>query len=134
LRAAAALLVLENAALRRAEARAADVLKRRLLHDDAQSIALRDQLRGSLALAARLTRPAALLADGGYGQPMPDERAALRARLETDAAEWTSRSAELRSAGEALLPVERRVALAATRDNVAHLSARLRELAVATRD
>ena len=134
LRAAAALLVLESAALRRAEARAADVLKRRLLHDDAQAIALRGDLRGSLALADRLTRPAALLADGGYGQPMPGERSVLRARLETDAAEWSSRSAELRNAGEALLSVGRRDALAASRDNVARLSARLRELAVTTRD
>ena len=81
LRASAALLLLEQAALRRQELLARDELKRRFLDPDADKradnadalAALHDVLR----LEGFLGRPAALLPDAGYGLPQSEERATL---------------------------------------------------------
>jgi hypothetical protein len=125
LRATAALLVLENAAMRREQARAVDVLKRRMgrsghrLHDDGL-------LQGTLALAGRLSRPAGFLPEGGYGQPVASERVVALTRLADAARRWDEGTTALQALGEAQLPTSQRRALQATRDNVARLGERLR--------
>lgn len=126
LRAAAALLVLENTALRREELRATDAFKHRLDAADASS-----GLRETLALAARVSRPAALLPARGYGLPDDGERAIAVQQLQAASAEWDARTADLRRLGEAALPPARRARLQRTRDNVDRLGARLRHLAQA---
>lgn len=124
LRASAALLVLENAALRRAELRAADALKHRL----ARVGALHAQVRDTLATAALLARPASL-APAGYGVPDGDERIALRARVAAATTDARTRAADLRTAAEAALPPRDRQMLAGIRDNVDAIGAQVRRLA-----
>lgn len=119
-RATAALLVLEAAALRRQELRAGDALKRRLRAGERHV-----EVDDGLALAARMARPAALL-PGGYGRPTGDELAALAGRTASDAADWRRLRERLREAAMHALPPERRLALEATRANVDALSRRLR--------
>ena len=128
LRATAALLVLENAALRREQARAMDALKHRL---DRDATAVRDGelMRGTLALAGRLSRPAGFLPDGGYGQPVGAERTIAGERLADAAHRWGDGTDALRRLGETALPAARRAALQATHDNVDRLGTRLREQA-----
>jgi hypothetical protein len=128
LRATAALLVLENAALRREQSRALDALKRRL---DGRHDAVRDSrvARAAQALAGRLSRPAGFLPANGYGQPVGAERSVARERLGSAAREWTTATDALWTLGESVLPGTRRDALRATRGNVERLSARLRDQA-----
>jgi hypothetical protein len=128
LRASAALLVLENAALRREQVRALDVVKHRLGRDsrDADGVAL---LHGTLALAGRLSQPAVFLPPGGYGQPVGAERGMASERLADAARQWDESTATLQQAGETALPAAQRERLRATRENVERLSARLRNAA-----
>jgi hypothetical protein len=75
LRASAGLLLLEQAAQRRAELRARDALKRRLLAE-ADSSTTRS-LRALLEQSGQWLRPAQQLPGAGYGLPLPEEQAAL---------------------------------------------------------
>ncbi|WP_133478617.1 DUF4105 domain-containing protein [Cognatilysobacter segetis] len=125
LRATAALLVLENAALRREEVRAMDAIKHRV-GSGHRATSDDTALHDALELAARLSRPAALLAGGGYGLPDADERARVGPRLAEAAADWDARTTALRRLGEQALPRARRESLAAVRANVELLGARLR--------
>lgn len=125
LQAAAALLLLEQAAQRRAELRARDLIKRRLLAPG-EGRAAHDQLRLLLADAGLLLRPGAL-GDEGYGLPQ-GERGALEAqamRLSTQVnGEW----ARLRQLAQAALPQAQQQELQAIDDNLAALGERLRRL------
>src|SRR5690606_25882127 len=89
LRASAALLLLEEAALRREELRARDELKRLLPSPDApageQAGEVHAQLQALLALEGLFSRPATLL-PSGYGLPQREERAALAAEAARQAA------------------------------------------------
>jgi hypothetical protein len=125
LRAAAAMLVLEGAALRREEARARDELKRRLLQHAATGPAA--AAIEALRAADRLTRPAALLPHG-YGVPHGQERDALRAQASELAMRWREASDRLRSEAWRALDPRRRDALAASERNMAALGERLRAL------
>ncbi len=105
LRSSAALLLLEQAAQRRQEVRVREELKRRYLGSEAgtpDAVAARDAVQRLLQQSMYLGRPSQLLADGGYGVPQQEERAAIanrgeqlraqlqriRADLETHARQW----------------------------------------------
>ena len=122
LEASAALLVLENAALRREESRARDALERH-----AAGRARDARIDEVLGLADRLTRPAALL-PRGYGLPQRDEREALRGEAAKLARAWREASTRLRAEARGMLPPARRAALDAAEANVQRLGARLRVL------
>lgn len=128
LRASAALLVLEEAALRRAELRARDALKRRL------STHRRDPLRAllddTLALEGALARPAGLL-DGvpGYGLPQADERRHAIDHASALREDWRTRSQRLHDLALHALPPSQRSALTGARRNLELISEHLRQLA-----
>lgn len=132
LRASAALLLLEEAALRQQELLVRDELKRRYLgqgtHQKAGGfdgdVALRDFLR----LEGFLSRPATLLPNGGYGLPQADERRALEREGERYAAQRKLESAALRAEARRWLSSERRSMLEGTEANIALLGERLRWL------
>jgi hypothetical protein len=132
LRASAALLLLEQAALRRQELLARDELKRHFLGRDADRgtdgadalAAVQDVLR----LEGFLSRPAALLQDTGYGLPQYEEREALAQESNRYAAQWRQQSGLLRSEARRWLPPERQLALVATEANVDALGEQLRRL------
>jgi len=127
LRASAGLLLLEQAAQRRAELRARDVLKRRLLAapDSAETRGLR-QLLGQ---GGQWLRPGTLLAGGGYGLPLADEQAVLAEAVATASAQavpaWQALRVQLRQQ----LPEKQRNEMDAIDANLAALGARLREQA-----
>ena len=132
LRAGAALLLLEQAALRRQQLLSRDELKRRFLgHDaerrgdgDAALVALHDLRR----LEDFLGRPAALLPGAGYGLPQSNERDSLTQESTRDAAQWRERSDWLRTEARRWLSPQRLAALDATEANVDVLGAHLRRL------
>jgi len=134
LRAAAALLVLESAALRQQEALARDELKRRWLRDPSEladaGTDLAAPLREFLRLGGAFSRPASWLDDvPGYGLPQAAERAALAVRVQDDAARRQAEVEALQAGLRRLLKPARREALEGAEANVALLGGRLRELA-----
>ena len=129
LEAGAALLLLEQAALRRQELLARDELKRRFLGRDGDAdgdvlAAARDLLQ----LEGFLTRPAALLPGAGYGLPQQAERAALAAAAARHVAQWQEDGERLQKLARDWLPPARRAALEGGEANLALLGERLREL------
>jgi hypothetical protein len=132
LRASAALLLLEEAALRQQESLARDELKRRYLEKGAQQSAggfegeatLRDYLR----VEGFLSRPAVLLPNSGYGLPQAGERKALELEGERYAAQRKRQSAALRIDARKWISQERRSALEGAEANIAYLGERLRRL------
>ena len=129
LRASAGLLLLEQAAQRRAELRARDVLKRRLLA--APDSAETRSLRGLLEQSGQWLRPGTLLRDAGYGLPLADEQAVLTEAVSTASAQavpaWQALRVQLRQQ----LPVKQRDEMDAIDANLARLGAHLREQAAA---
>ena len=127
LRASAGLLLLEQAAQRRAELRARDALKRRLLAapDSAETRGLRQLLEQS----GQWLRPGTLLADGGYGLPLADEQALLAAAVATASTQavpaWQALRVQLRQQ----LPAGQRNEMDAIDANLAALGAHLRKQA-----
>ena len=137
LRAAAALLVLESAALRREEALARDELKRRWLGQSRklhEAGDLAGPLQEFLRLGGAFSRPASWL-DGvdGYGLPQAAERAVLVSRVQQDAADRQHQAMALESGIRRLLPPARREALQGTEANLDLIGARLQELAAPVR-
>ncbi len=130
---AAALLVLESAALRRQEALARDELKRRWLRDARLPQAAADiaePLREFLRLGGAFSRPASWLHDvPGYGLPQAGERGVLAARVRADAGSRQAQAEALETVARRLLSPERRAALEGTDANVALIGERLRALA-----
>ena len=132
LRASAALLLLEEAALRQQELLVRDEFKRRYLGRGTQQgadgfdgdAALRDFLR----LEGFLSRPAALLPDGGYGVPQTEERRALEREGERYVAQWKRQGDILRGDARRWLSPERKSMLEGTEVNIAALGGRLRRL------
>ncbi len=132
LRASAALLLLEQAALRRQQLLSRDELKRRFFGHDAERrdegvdplVALQDLLR----LESYLSRPAALLPGTGYGLPQVAERATLAQEGNLLAAQWREQSGWLRSEARQWLSVQRQSALDGTEANVDALGEQLRRL------
>ncbi len=132
LRASAALLLLEQAALRRQELLARDELKRHFFGRNADRRAeaqmCSSPCRTSCSLEGFLSRPAALLPDTGYGLPQVEEREALTQESNRQVAQWRQQSGWLRSEARRWLPQERQVALDATEANVDALGEQLRRL------
>ena len=132
LRASAALLLLEQAALRRQELRARDELKHRLLGRAAKRDGVESQVRSAaqdvLRMEGLLSRPAMLLPGAGYGLPQRDERdAASRAAIAL-AAQWKQQRGALLDQARQWLPDSARTALEQTEANIDALGARLRRL------
>ncbi|KRG70964.1 DUF4105 domain-containing protein [Pseudoxanthomonas dokdonensis] len=132
LKASAALLVLENAALRQQEVLARDELKHRLLRPPAmgelsgqsEQTMLADYLRAS----ERLSRPA-LLIEGGYGLPQAAERERLqRAATDQMQALQAARS-RLHDSAKEWLDSELARQMHGTRDNLQRLGAQVRAFA-----
>lgn len=132
MRATAALLLLEHAALRREEQQARDVLKRRLAGAAPAGTAGDGALPGLLAEALReggvLASPSGLLSLPGYGLPQADERAQAKAAAGARAARLRALDARLHEAARAWLPPGRRAALEQVEANIAALGRRLRAL------
>jgi hypothetical protein len=132
LRASAALLLLEQAALRRQQLLSRDELKRRFFSRDADRQGERGQalaaLRDVRQLEGFLGSPADLFPDAGYGQPQHAEREALAQAGERLAAQWREKSDWLRHEARHWLSPERRDALDATEANVEALGEQLRRL------
>jgi uncharacterized protein DUF4105 len=132
LRASAALLLLEEAALRQQELLVRDELKRLYLGQDKQRSA--DDFDGKAALRDFLrvegffSRPAALLADGGYGLPQTDERTTLELEGERYATQRKRQGAALLIDARKWISPERRFTLEEVEGNIAALGGRLRRL------
>jgi hypothetical protein len=132
LRASAALLLLEQAALRRQQLLSRDEIKRRFFGHDADrraggaeaAVALQDVRR----LESYLGRPATLLPDTGYGQPQADEREALMQEGNRLASQWREQTDWLRNEARQWLSPERLASLNATEANVEALGDQLRRL------
>ncbi|MCO7398361.1 DUF4105 domain-containing protein [Stenotrophomonas maltophilia] len=130
LRASAGLLLLEQAAQRRAELRARDVLKRRLLA--APEGAEARSLRELLDLSGQWLRPGELLADGGYGLPLPEEQVLLADRVALASAQAVPAWRTLRMQLRQQLPASQRGELDDIDANLAALGERLRRQATPT--
>jgi hypothetical protein len=132
LRSSAALLLLEQAALRRQELRARDELKRRLLGRAARRNGFQSQARDAandvLRMEALLSRPAMLLPGTGYGLPQQQERETASRTGTAMAAQWKQQRNALLAQARRWLPESARTALADTEANIDSLGARLRRL------
>lgn len=132
LRASAALLLLEEASLRQQELLVRDELKHRYLgrgtRQDADGFDGEVALRDFLRVEGFLSRPAALLPDGGYGLPQTDERKALELEGERHAAQRKRQGAALRVDARKWMSPERRSMLEGAEINIASLGERLRRL------
>ncbi|WP_017938067.1 DUF4105 domain-containing protein [Zestomonas thermotolerans] len=132
LRAAAALLLLEQAALRRQLLLAQDELKRHYLQvrdHIAQSRFAKagDTLQAILANSGYLSRPAELL-DSGYGLPQPGEWRSLEERSSERQRHLRSLSDALEAEVRGLLDPARIAEIEASEANLAALGAHLRRL------
>lgn len=130
LRAAAGLLLLEQAAARRLELQAHAELKRRVFRrpdTDAASMALHTA-RALLLAEGLLARPAALLPDAGYGLPQPQELASAEGRITAQAGLTQQGREQLLTLARDWLPPGFRNRLDDSRANLEHLGERLRRL------
>jgi hypothetical protein len=132
LRSSAALLLLEQASLRRQQLLARDELKRRFLgrtvHDLADGADVLVAVQDILQLEGYLNRPAALLPDSGYGLPQIEEREALTEESSRQATQWRERGDWLRSEARRWLAPERQAALDGTEANIDVLGEQIRRL------
>ena len=146
MRAAAALLLLEEAALQRAEHRARDLLKRLLAPRPRAGSATAGHPQGpgdapasdggrlpamlieALHEGGIFASPAQLVSLPGYGIPQSAERAQARADASARARRLRVLEGDLHAAARAALPEEHRMALEQTEANIAALGRRLRAL------
>ncbi len=132
LRAGAALLLLEQAALRRQQLLSRDEIKRRYFGSGADRSADGSQALAALKDVRRLEgylgRPAAMLQGAGYGEPQAEERDALSREGDRLASEWREQTDWLRNEARAWLSPERLASLDATEANVDALGEHLRQL------
>jgi len=131
LRAAAALLLVEQAALRRQLLLAQDELKNRYLGGRGRDASLNKAdgaLQEILASSGYLSRPAELLDGHGYGLPQPSEWTSLERESEQRQLRLNQLSEELDQEVRVLLGDERREELEAIEVNLAQIGERLRGL------
>ncbi|WP_421682871.1 DUF4105 domain-containing protein [Stutzerimonas urumqiensis] len=132
LRASAALLLVEQAALRQQVLLAQDELKRRYLDarqaGDGSLHEADGALQAILANSGFLSRPAELLDGSGYGLPQARERAELEQRSARRQAELARLSDQLDAEIQSLLSPQRQAALEAVRQNLAWLRDHLHAL------
>ncbi|MDH7451817.1 DUF4105 domain-containing protein [Luteimonas composti] len=131
LRTSAALLVLEEAALRREQAQARVALRRRYWRDASMDDAVAGLLQALWSDGAGAGRPAGLLDAGGYGLPQPPELDLLAARVGEGDARLRAAHGALHETARAWLPERQRSRLQSTEENVARLGERLRAQAEA---
>lgn len=128
LRTSAALLLLEQAAQRRLELEARDVLKRQLLarrgagRDDALQA-----LQRLLEDAGMMVRPASLLAESGYGLPQGDELQRLHGSAQALSERGRQGWQRLREQLRAGLPAQQQADMREIEANLAIIGARLRQ-------
>ncbi|KAF1053036.1 MAG: hypothetical protein GAK43_01607 [Stenotrophomonas maltophilia] len=133
LRASAALLLLEQAAMRRQLQLAQDELKRLYLgqrdnaSNDPRLVAAGKSLQQILDDSGFLSQPAALL-DSGYGLPQPEDAKRLQSQTEERQARLRKLSDNLDQEIRQLLEPQRRDELAALDVNLKQLGAHLRAL------
>lgn len=127
LRTSAGLLLLEQAAERRAMAQVRDVLKRRYLASSLGEGDAPDAVRRLLQESAYLGQPSRLL-DGGYGIPQTDERAVLQARSASLQSGLRSARAELEQGARQWMGAQQREHLDGIAANTRLLGMRLRAL------
>ncbi len=125
-RASAALLLLEQAALRRQEVLARDELKRAL--GDMPDGDAPEALQALLREGGLLAKPANLLPPGGYGLPQQDERAHATREARRHMGKFAALEVTVRDEALRHLAPGRRQAIADGEANVAALSSRLRQL------
>lgn len=130
MRATAAMLVLENAALRRQERLSRNELKRRVYGRHAlraPEAKVQTAVNQWLALQGQLSQPAALV-KASYGLPQQEERLALVAVSAELATRSQDQGGSIEQLGRALLSAKRRAELEGTEANIAELGKRLRAL------
>jgi len=127
LRTSAALMLLEQAAQRRALAQVRDALKRRYLASSREENDAPDVVRRLLKESAYLGQPSRLI-DGGYGIPQADERAALQVRSATLGTELQTTRAELERGAREWMGPQQRERLDGIAANSELLGTRLRAL------
>ena len=132
-RASAALLLLEQAALRREELRLRDVLKRRYLRGDVALVGDAgspvETLRAMRVAGDALSRPALLLHDtAGYGLPQAGEREVIRIDSHDRAQRMRGLARQLQGEARAALSPAQRHVLETGEANIALLGDRLRTL------
>ncbi len=133
LKASAALLLLEQAALRREQLAAQDELKRRYLGHDPRRLPAQAReagvaLQQLLHDSGYLSRPAQLLDGTGYGLPQDAERQQLAAEGNARQAHLQQQRAQLWALAQPLLSQDQRDRLAGIERNTSALSQRLRLL------
>ncbi|MCF7200838.1 DUF4105 domain-containing protein [Pseudomonas oligotrophica] len=131
LRAAAAMLLVEQAALRRHLLLAQDELKNRYLSGRGQDASIDradGALKAILASSGYLSRPAELLDGRGYGLPQASEWTRLERESEERQLRLNQLSEELDREVRLLLGDERRAELEAIEVNLAQIGERLRRL------
>ncbi|MHA6162728.1 DUF4105 domain-containing protein [Pseudomonas sichuanensis] len=132
LRTSAALLLLEQASLRRQLLLAQDEVKQRYLSGRAMkdgSFDKADQaLQAILANSGYLSRPAELLGAGGYGLPQPEERQHLEQESKARQAQLLRLSNDLDQQVRALLGPERAREIKAVEANIKQVGEHLRAL------
>ncbi|MFP5429136.1 MAG: hypothetical protein ACLGJA_25960, partial [Gammaproteobacteria bacterium] len=132
LRTSAALLLLEQAALRQQLLLAQDEVKQRYLNATALKDGSIDKanqtLQQMLANSGFLSRPAELLGTDGYGLPQPEERKQLEKVSSERQAQLLRLSTDLDKEVRALLDPARAKAIAAVEANVKQIGQHLREL------
>lgn len=132
LRTSAALLLLEQASLRRQLLLAQDEVKQRYLNatalKDGSISKANDTLQKMLANSGFLSRPAELLENKGYGLPQPEERKQLEKISSERQAQLLRLSTDLDKEVRALLEPSRANEIAAVEANVKQIGVHLREL------
>lgn len=131
LKAAAALLVLEQAARRQQELRFREVFKRRYLQSAGEGGDLGEAagtLRTLLRETAWMSRPADLLEGAGYGLPQAEERTALQAGSAARRERLRDLERQLDQQARSLLNPAQAHDREAVEANIAWLGAHLREL------
>lgn len=132
LRASAALLLVEQAALRRHLLLAQEELKNRYLSGRErgdQSLAKADEtLQGILANSGYLSRPAELLDGSGYGLPQASEWQRLESESSQRQARLSKLTEVLNDEVRLLLGEERRLELESVETNLAQIGSHLRSL------
>ncbi|AIN61333.1 DUF7844 domain-containing protein [Pseudomonas soli] len=132
LRTSAALLLLEQAGLRRQLLLAQDEVKQRYLNGralkDGSFDKANETLQAMLANSGFLSRPAELLGAGGYGLPQPDERKQLEQVSSERQAQLLRLSTDLDQQVRALLGPERGREIKAVEANIKQVGEHLRAL------
>ncbi|TWG89852.1 uncharacterized protein DUF4105 [Luteimonas sp. J16] len=134
LRATAALLVLEEAALRQEQARARETLRRRYRRDGEGDGTVEALLQALWSDGAGAGRPAVLLPGPGYGLPQEAERELLATRVAEVDARLRAAHAGLYETALAWLPERQRRRLRDAEGNLERIGERLRALAATAPD